>query len=273
MGPGELRPQLQRSQLAKATPEEFDEVARDLEMRGLLERQGRYRRIAPHPLAVFLAAHAWRTENRRIVSELLPELSEDMALSLFRRIADLGRYEPARSVLPTLLSRDGPFGSWESLERGQSAKLLTQLAIVLPDEVTDHLATLVRDVGREELASTPSPGVISCGRLRSWSGTGAHSNRQPISSSGSHSPRTRHGRTMRRGHGWTCLIHASGAPSRRWTVCLTWSAFVVKVIQTRALWSSVLASERSQLVTNRSRFQVNFSAGFSLSHRRARNLG
>jgi hypothetical protein len=73
----------------------------------------------------------------------LPSLSEEMALALFQRVADLGRFEPARSVLPQLLSEQGPFGSLEALAHGESGKLLTQLAIVLPDEVAVHLSSLI----------------------------------------------------------------------------------------------------------------------------------
>jgi hypothetical protein len=118
---------------------------------GLLARQGRYRAVEPHPLAVLLAAEAWRAYGDRIVGELLPELDEEMALALFRRVADLGRFEPARSVLPQLLSEDGPFASLQRIESGGLGTMLTQLAIVLPDEVALHLSELIEASSLDEL--------------------------------------------------------------------------------------------------------------------------
>jgi hypothetical protein len=140
----ELRPQLEvLANFAQVPVERLLAVGRELEQRGLISQQGRYRAVAPHPLAVFLAAAAWRSYGDRIISELLPTLNQETALSLFRRMADLGRFEPARSALPRLLSADGPFASLDRIEAGGLGPLLTQLAIVLPDEVLLHLSELI----------------------------------------------------------------------------------------------------------------------------------
>ncbi len=140
----ELRYQLEDlAAFAGRSPGEMEDLGRQLEHLGLLARHGRFRSIEPHPLAVFLAAEAWRTEARRIVEELLPKLDDHMALALFQRVADLGRFEPARSVLPALLSGGGPFSSLKRIEHGRLGGLLTQLAIVLPDEVAVHLGELI----------------------------------------------------------------------------------------------------------------------------------
>lgn len=150
----ELRPQLELlADFAQAPVERLLTVGRDLEQRGLLVQQGRYRAVGPHPLAVFLAAEAWRQTGDRIVAELLPALSPEMALSLFRRVADLGRFEPARSVLPKMLSADGPFASLRRIEAGGMGALLTQLAIVLPDEVALHLGEMIEAEDIETLRS------------------------------------------------------------------------------------------------------------------------
>lgn len=141
---GELRPELEiLAGFAGVDVGYMIGVGRDLVQRGLLTKQGRYRAISPHPLAVFLAAEAWRSESSRIMDELLPKLNDEMALALFQRVADLGRFEPARSVLPRLLAHDGPFGSLEQIEKHGLGRLLTQLAIVLPNELTLHLGELI----------------------------------------------------------------------------------------------------------------------------------
>lgn len=130
---------------------ELESAAAQLSDRGLLNKFGRYRSVTPHPLAVYLAAEGWRRLADRLVAELVPALDEGMALGLFRRVADLGRFEPARSVLPQLLAPDGPFGSLARLEEVGIGRVLTQLAIVLPDEVALHLRELVEDVDRDTM--------------------------------------------------------------------------------------------------------------------------
>jgi hypothetical protein len=149
---GDLRYQLETiSDFAGVSIEAFKRAGRELEQRGLLTRQGRFRAITPHPLAVFLAAEAWRSEGDRIASELLPKLDYFMALALFRRIAHLGSFEPARTVFSTLLSEPAPFSSLERIESGGLSSLLVQLAIVLPDEVAVHLGELIEGASLDEL--------------------------------------------------------------------------------------------------------------------------
>jgi hypothetical protein len=148
----ELRFQLEvLARFAGVSVEQLESVGAELQQRGLLARQGRYRTVEPHPLAVLLAAEAWREHRDRILSELLPELDAEMALSLFRRVADLGRFEPARSVLPQLLSENGPFASLQQIESSGLGTMLTQLAIVLPDEVALHLSELIEGASLDEL--------------------------------------------------------------------------------------------------------------------------
>lgn len=149
---GDLRYQLEiLSDFAGVSVEEFERAGRELEQRGLLTRQGRFRSVTPHPLAVFLAAEVWRSEGDRIVSHLLPKVDYFMALALFRRIAHLGTFEPARTALPRLLSDPGPFSSLEKIESDGLSSLLIQLAIVLPDEVAVHLAELIEESPLDEL--------------------------------------------------------------------------------------------------------------------------
>jgi hypothetical protein len=124
-----------------------------LEKQGILERQGRFRAISPHPIAVYLAAEAWREHATSILSGLLPNLSEEMALSMFERVADLGRFEPTKSPLAKLLATDGPFATLEGIENEGFGGLLTQLAIVLPDEVVLHVRELVEAVSKDKLYS------------------------------------------------------------------------------------------------------------------------
>jgi hypothetical protein len=122
-----------------------------LEEAGLLTRQGRYRAVTPHPIAVFLARNAWVRYSEQIVQSLLPALSDSMAYNLFRRAADIGNFEPTRTAVRRLLFADGPFGSLQSLSGRRNAALLTELAIVAPDEVSEQLSGLILGADAAEL--------------------------------------------------------------------------------------------------------------------------
>lgn len=148
----DLRFQLEvLARFADVPLEQMENVGGQLQQQGLLVQQGRYRAVEPHPLAVLLAAEAWRTYGDRIPTDLLPKIDAEMALSLFRRVADLGRFEPARSVLPQLLAENGPFASLEQIESGGLGRMLTPLAIVLPDEMALHLGELIEAASQDEL--------------------------------------------------------------------------------------------------------------------------
>ena len=133
--------------------EHLELVGDRLEAAGLLERHGRYRALSPLPVAVLLSADAWASEGARIVDELLPSLDPEMARSLYRRCADLGRYGPARDVLNRLLAYDGSFGSLESIENEGTADVLVQLAIVMPERTARHLSELIGSETLDRLRS------------------------------------------------------------------------------------------------------------------------
>lgn len=149
----------EREQLAeflKMSASEMRAAGRELEQAGWLVVRGRYRSIAAHRLAVYLAARKWEDDGDRIVRELIDQIEEPMAFALFRRLADLGRHKPAQEAVVPLLAADGPFGSLEQLQTSGRAARLTQLAIVLPNEVAFHLHELLERVSEDELRVQPT---------------------------------------------------------------------------------------------------------------------
>ncbi len=122
-----------------------------LERLGVVERKGRYRQVAPAPLATYLAAESWRGSGRRIVSTLIPSLDPQLLHALMRQAANLGRYEPARRVLSDLLDSGGPLGSLETIGRLGLSELLIHLAVVAPSETTVRLSRMILDSSETEL--------------------------------------------------------------------------------------------------------------------------
>ncbi|WP_437773490.1 hypothetical protein [Arthrobacter sp. KNU40] len=118
---------------------------------GLLNTQGRYRSVGPHPLAVYLAARGWEHFGDQIVTRLLPSLSADMAERLFRRAADIGDFTPTHDAIIRILKADGPFASLDSLSTENNGRVLSQFAVVAPDEVCEHLTALIERASEDEL--------------------------------------------------------------------------------------------------------------------------
>lgn len=123
-------------------------AARALTDAGLLDTQGRYRSVAPQPLAVYLAGIAWEEFGSRLI-DALPDMPPILAERLLRRAADVGRSEATSAIVERILSAGGPFTSLVQLAHRNNSQLLIQAAIIAPNEVTRHLAELI---GRSSLS-------------------------------------------------------------------------------------------------------------------------
>jgi hypothetical protein len=120
------------AELVGIAPEAFDLAVLELENRGLVERQGRFRALTPFPLAVALAAEVWRTRGAEIANDLLPRLSPSAREALLGRAADLGQMPEAQSALAQLVASDGPFGSLAALEAPGRSGILPYLSAIDP---------------------------------------------------------------------------------------------------------------------------------------------
>lgn len=126
-------------------------VVQELDARGLVEAHGRYRAIAPDPLATYLAAHAWQTWGSAILDELLPRLEGGIRTSFFRRAAALGRYQPVRAQFARLLEEPELFGTLQSIEERRTSELLRHLAVIAPKETVDRISAAVDAVSITDL--------------------------------------------------------------------------------------------------------------------------
>lgn len=122
-----------------------------LDRRGLLTRQGRYRSVGPHPIALYLAGRGWSEFQDQIVRTLLPTLGPELAERLLRRATELGQPEAVRNAVGQLLGPGGPLGSWAALSDSGNGQLLTHAAVLAPGATIAHLARLMRDASDEQL--------------------------------------------------------------------------------------------------------------------------
>ncbi len=136
------------------TSDELRSAAALLERRGLLSRQGRYRAVGPHPVAVYLASNGWRLFGGRIVKTLIPGMDADLIDRLFRRATEIGEFEEASPAIAIALADDGPIASLESLTVAGNSALLVHLAILSPRAVSRRLASIVGSASEEDLTNT-----------------------------------------------------------------------------------------------------------------------
>ena len=118
-------------------------AASTLQRQGFLSKQGRYRAVGPHPLAVFLAARGWAEFGHKIVTDLLPNLEPDLAERLFRRAADIGELDTSSPAVAAILAASGPIASLETLTEGNRSALLVHFAVLAPAAVADRLSQLI----------------------------------------------------------------------------------------------------------------------------------
>lgn len=131
--------------------EELVVANQKLERLGLVTRHGRYRSVTPQPLAVYLATRGWEALGDRVIADLLPTLEDALAEQLFLRAADLGSAGPASVALNRILGKDGPFSSLDAIAEGSNSRLLIQLAIISPLEVTKYLGGLISSASDDQL--------------------------------------------------------------------------------------------------------------------------
>lgn len=126
-------------------------AAADLQQQGLLSKQGRFRSVGPHPLAVFLATQGWAELGHRIVSDLIPLLDSDLTERLFRRAADIGELDSSSPAISAVLAQDGPLSSLDALADGNRSSLLVHFAVLAPVAVAARLTELIISASEEEL--------------------------------------------------------------------------------------------------------------------------
>jgi len=132
---------------------EAQDAAHHMVKEGYIAKQGRYRYVTPHLLAVWLALEGWEARGEEILN-LLPTLpTPSSRRALLERIADLGETEVARQVAERLLSEDGLFPDIDALDDGGRAEVLGMLAMAAPAGGLRALERIILHLPRDRLLS------------------------------------------------------------------------------------------------------------------------
>jgi hypothetical protein len=135
-------------------------AALHLDRANLVSWQGRYRAIGPNPLALYLAAHAWRHLQDQIEQRLLPTLDLAATERLFRRAADCGALDTAHLVVQRQLAHGGRYAQLDVSSQGAESMLLVHFAVLAPKATCAYLETRLAGIDDEGLTAMPSQTVL-----------------------------------------------------------------------------------------------------------------
>jgi len=121
--------------------------------RGLVQRQGRYRYVTPHLLAVWLASEVWEARGSDMLELLkaLPSLASQLAL--LYRLADFGDDSRAMGISRALLENRAIFPDLSSIDESTHAQMLEMLTFADPGAGLRALERILGSQSVDELRS------------------------------------------------------------------------------------------------------------------------
>jgi hypothetical protein len=113
------------------------EVAYDhvqtLKERGIAQQRGRFVQIQPRPLALSLAAEAWKHLSPKKINELVSNaIPARLRVALFRQFAQLDRVDKIREIAAALCAPGKPFADAAYLDNETHAECLAYITEVNP---------------------------------------------------------------------------------------------------------------------------------------------
>jgi len=127
-------------------------AARGLADADLLSRQGRYRSVTPHPLALYLAARGWEEFHDQIVTRLLPTVDLSTAGRLFQRATECGDHQVTNDTVAQLLAPGGPYEDIDVWAGGSEAILSLHFTTLAPAAMCNRVEAALAAMSDEELS-------------------------------------------------------------------------------------------------------------------------
>jgi hypothetical protein len=128
-------------------------AAEDLHRDGLLSRLGRFRAVAPHPLAIYLARRGWEQFAGQITASLLPSLDRSMTARILQRATDIGESAPVREAVIRMLAPGGAFEEAGTADDDHD-DILPYLAVLAPQVIAGRLAATLAALDDQQRKDT-----------------------------------------------------------------------------------------------------------------------
>lgn len=126
-------------------------AARTLTDLRLLTKQGSYRSVGPHPVAVYLATVAWEDFGYTIQSGVIPRLDDSTAERLFQRAGECGDLPATKRAAANALAPGGRFEHLDVWSNGSEGILLQHLVPLAPLPVLHHLRIVLGEIDDDDL--------------------------------------------------------------------------------------------------------------------------
>ena len=117
---------------------------------GLIAKQGRYRYVTPHLLAVWLASEVWSDRKAQTLDVLRDLPSPSSGRALLQRLSDLGDDPTAMGVAELLLGHEGLF-HFETLNDQSRSEVFSILAKAYPRAGMDALLRILGGLPTDQL--------------------------------------------------------------------------------------------------------------------------
>ncbi len=144
--------------ICQMEPEEFHRLASVFIGRGILERKGDYVRVAPHPVAIRLAADWWAKASIGYLETLLKAIPEHMVRPLADQFAKLHFSNRVQDIVASLVAPGALFSRIETLNSVRGSQFLCACAEVNPKATVEALSCSIGTLSHEEL------GKVEAGR-------------------------------------------------------------------------------------------------------------
>ncbi len=139
--------------LAEATRTDFDQLITTFSERQIINKVGKFARIVPKPLAIYLAMKWWNESLDGTKQLLVTEMPESMLHSFCNQIKYLDNSEKVQSFVEGLCSKFSPFGQAELLLSKKGSRLFRGLVEVNPKATSDALYRLFETVDDGDIES------------------------------------------------------------------------------------------------------------------------
>ncbi len=118
---------------------------------GYITRQGRYRYVTPHLLAVWLTLEVWDARRDSMLGFIAGLPTPGSRRAALERLADLGDNDAARNLVEGLLGAAGLFPDLEALDDYGASEILAMLATASPKAGLQALERILLYLPRDRL--------------------------------------------------------------------------------------------------------------------------